>query len=67
MRPSDLDPPLLPSLTSAPPQGDVYPDNTRVTIEAAIIGRMAEHIHHLESQLVGDGVSEAPPPPYVSS
>ncbi|KAF9064143.1 hypothetical protein BDP27DRAFT_1367446 [Rhodocollybia butyracea] len=35
----------------------------------ANIGRMAEHIHRLESQLDGtvDGHSDAPPPTYVSS
>ncbi|KAF9063438.1 hypothetical protein BDP27DRAFT_1335108 [Rhodocollybia butyracea] len=54
-------------LVSAQGDGDRDPDNRRVTVETNIIERMAEHIHYLESQLAGDGFSEAPPPTYVSS
>ncbi|KAF9077389.1 hypothetical protein BDP27DRAFT_1357485 [Rhodocollybia butyracea] len=59
-----LDQLLLHSLASVP-QGEVD-SARRVTIETTIIGRMVEHIHHLESQLAGDGFSDAPPPTYAS-
>ncbi|KAF9063436.1 hypothetical protein BDP27DRAFT_1426865 [Rhodocollybia butyracea] len=59
--------PGLNPLLLVPPQGDGDPDDRRVTVETIIIERMAEHIHYLESQLAGDGFSEAPPPTYVSS
>ncbi|KAF9043695.1 hypothetical protein BDP27DRAFT_1346960 [Rhodocollybia butyracea] len=60
--------PLLqpPPTFRSPMLGDTDPDVVRVTLEATI-GRMAEHIHHLEAQLAEDGYSDAPPPTYVSS
>ncbi|KAF9064457.1 hypothetical protein BDP27DRAFT_1425834 [Rhodocollybia butyracea] len=59
---------LLHSLsTLIPIQGDLDPNDMRATMETTIIGRMADHIHNLESQLAGDGISDAPPPTYVTS
>ncbi|KAF9049413.1 hypothetical protein BDP27DRAFT_1373692 [Rhodocollybia butyracea] len=63
---SEIHPSGLNSLTLAPPQVDVDPDDAQVRMETTIIGRMAEHIYHLESQLAAwDGFSEAPPPTYA--
>ncbi|KAF9077144.1 hypothetical protein BDP27DRAFT_1357291 [Rhodocollybia butyracea] len=62
---SGPDPLFLRSLALVTPRGDVdSQDDMRVTMDTTMIGRMAEHIHHLESQLAGDGFSDKPPPPY---
>lgn len=61
--------PLLPLSTRN--LDNLNQDDVRVQMGRmkATIGRMAEHIHHLESQLdwTGDGDSDTPPPTYVSS
>ncbi|KAF9072130.1 hypothetical protein BDP27DRAFT_1445839 [Rhodocollybia butyracea] len=57
---------FTPTSTSTQVQEDV---NVKVVRMEATMGRMAEQIRHLESQLVmtGDGDSYSPPPTYISS